>query len=47
MQRKLTITVDEEVYTGLHEIIGPRNTPQVLFSLIFVITVRNWAKFTG
>ena len=24
MQKKLTITVDEEVYEGLHKIIGPR-----------------------
>lgn len=24
MQKKLTITVDEEVYTGLHKIIGSR-----------------------
>ena len=23
MQKKLTITVDEEVYNGLHKIIGP------------------------
>jgi hypothetical protein len=24
MQKKLTITVDEEVYKGLHKVIGPR-----------------------
>jgi predicted CopG family antitoxin len=24
MQKKLTITVDEEVYAGLHKVIGPR-----------------------
>lgn len=24
MQKKLTITIDEEVYQGLHSVIGPR-----------------------
>lgn len=24
MQKKLTITVDEEVYAGIHKVIGPR-----------------------
>ena len=29
MQKKLTITVDEEVYEGLHKIIGPAQDKQV------------------
>ena len=24
MQKKLTITIDEEIYNGLHRVIGPR-----------------------
>ncbi|MEP7341796.1 MAG: hypothetical protein ABI977_28950 [Acidobacteriota bacterium] len=33
MQKKLTITVDEEVYAGLHEVIGRRNISRFIESL--------------
>lgn len=34
MQKKLTITVDEKVYEGLHSIIGRRNISQFIESLV-------------
>ena len=34
MQKKLTITVDEQVYAGLHSVIGRRNISQFIESLI-------------
>jgi hypothetical protein len=34
MQKKLTITVDEEVYTGLHEVIGPRKISRFIQEMI-------------
>ena len=34
MQRKLTITVAEEVYAGLHAVIGRRNISQFIESLL-------------
>jgi predicted CopG family antitoxin len=34
MQKKLTITVDEQVYRGLHEVIGRRNISQFIESLV-------------
>lgn len=34
MQKKLTITVDEKVYEGLHSIIGRRNISRFIESLI-------------
>ncbi len=34
MQKKLTITIDEEVYAGLHSIIGRRNISQFIESLV-------------
>ena len=34
MQKKLTITVDEKVYEGLHDIIGRRNISQFIESLV-------------
>ena len=34
MQKKLTITINEEVYAGLHSIIGRRNISQFIESLI-------------
>ena len=38
MQKKLTITIDEEVYDGLHKTIGPRNPADSLhWRLIFVM----------
>jgi predicted CopG family antitoxin len=39
MQKKLTITVDERVYEGLHAVIGRRRISQFIESLVrpFVI----------
>lgn len=34
MQKKLTITVDEEVYVGLHKIIGPRKISKFVEELV-------------
>lgn len=34
MQRKLTITVDEQVYLGLHSVIGRRNISQFINALV-------------
>ena len=34
MQKKLTITVDEQVYAGLHSVIGRRNISQFINSLV-------------
>lgn len=34
MQRKLTITVDEEVYDGLHQFIGRGHISQFIESLV-------------
>ena len=34
MQKKLTITVDEQVYEGLHSVIGRRNISQFIESLV-------------
>ncbi|MBA2339039.1 MAG: addiction module antitoxin [Pyrinomonadaceae bacterium] len=34
MQKKLTITVDERVYEGLHSVIGRRNISQFIESLV-------------
>jgi predicted CopG family antitoxin len=34
MQKKLTITIDERVYEGLHTIIGRRNISQFIESLV-------------
>ncbi len=34
MQKKLTITINEEVYAGLHSIIGRRNISQFIESLV-------------
>ena len=34
MQKKLTITVDERVYDGLHLVIGPRCISQFIESLV-------------
>ena len=33
MRKKLTITVDEKVYNGLHKIIGPRRVSRFLEDL--------------
>jgi predicted CopG family antitoxin len=34
MQKKLTITVNEKVYEGLHRVIGRRNISQFIESLV-------------
>jgi predicted CopG family antitoxin len=34
MQKKLTITVDEEVYEGLHKTIGPRKISKFIEDLV-------------
>ncbi len=34
MQKKLTITVDEQVYLGLHSVVGRRNISQFINSLV-------------
>ena len=40
MQKKLTITVDEEVYEGLHKIIGPRRISKFVQELVRPHVVR-------
>jgi predicted CopG family antitoxin len=34
MQKKLTITIDEQVYFGLHNVIGQRKISQFIESLV-------------
>lgn len=34
MQRKLTITVDERVYSGLHRVVGRRRISRFIESLV-------------
>ncbi|MEI7635845.1 MAG: hypothetical protein WCJ37_00945 [Syntrophus sp. (in: bacteria)] len=34
MQKKLTITVDEEVYSGLHKVIGPRKISRFIQDIV-------------
>jgi len=34
MQKKLTITIDEEVYFGLHNVIGPRKISKFVEDLV-------------
>ena len=34
MQKKLTVTVDEEVYEGLREVIGPRKISRFIEDLV-------------
>jgi predicted CopG family antitoxin len=40
MQKKLTITVDEEVYAGLHQTIGPRKISKFVEELVRPHVVR-------
>jgi predicted CopG family antitoxin len=40
MQKKLTITVDEEVYEGLHKTIGPRKISKFVEELVKPHVVR-------
>jgi predicted CopG family antitoxin len=34
MQRKLTVTIDEEVYEGLRDVIGPRKISRFIEDLV-------------
>jgi predicted CopG family antitoxin len=34
MQKKLTITVDEDVYAGLHKVIGPRKISRFIQEIV-------------
>lgn len=34
MQKKLTITIDEQVYQGLYEVIGPRKISSFIENLV-------------
>jgi len=34
MQKKLTITIDEQVYAGLHSVIGPRKISGFIEQLV-------------
>jgi len=40
MQRKLTVTIDEEVYKGLREVIGPRKISRFIEELVRPHVVR-------
>ena len=40
MQKKLTITVDEEVYFGLHNVIGPRKISRFVQEIVRPHVVR-------
>jgi len=41
MQKKLTITVDEEVYDGLHKAIGPRKISRFVQEIVRPHVVRS------
>lgn len=40
MQKKLTITIDEEVYVGLHKTIGPRKISRFIQEMVRPHVVR-------
>ena len=40
MQKKLTITVDEEIYEGLHKTIGPRKISKFVQELVRPYVIR-------
>ena len=40
MQKKLTVTIDEEVYEGLREVIGPRKISRFIEDLVRPHVVR-------
>lgn len=40
MQKKLTITIDEEIYKGLHETIGPRKISKFVQELVRPYVIR-------
>ena len=41
MQKKLTISIDEEVYEGLHDVIGPRKISKFVEELVRPHVVRS------
>ena len=41
MQKKLTITVDEKVYSGLHRVIGRRRISRFIESLVRPLVVQD------
>jgi predicted CopG family antitoxin len=41
MQKKLTITVDEQVYDGLRQIIGPRKISRFIQELVRPYVLQN------
>jgi len=40
MKKKLTITVDEDVYAGLHKVIGPRKISRFVQEIVRPYVVR-------
>lgn len=40
MQKKLTITIDEEVYEGLYKVIGPRKISRFVQEIVRPYVVR-------
>ena len=47
MQKKLTISIDEEVYEGLHDVIGPRKISKFVEELVRPHVVRPKLVFTN
>ncbi len=41
MQKKLTLTIDEEVYDGLREVVGPRKISRFIQELVRPHVVKN------
>ena len=41
MQKRLTITIDQEVYEGLHDVIGPRKISKFVEKLVRPHVVRH------
>ena len=41
MQKKLTVTIDEEVYEGLREVIGPRKISRFIEELVRPHVIKN------
>ena len=41
MQKKLTLTIDEEVYNGLRDVIGPRKISRFIQELVRPHVVKN------
>ena len=41
MQKKLTLTIDEEIYDGLREVVGPRKISRFIQELVRPHVVKN------